>query len=590
MIAAPSCAAPHNQAGPSTNVDDCFSFHPRASNPELWRSSVPLIVRIRCARHKGLILTWLAIHWLIVAHAASGLRAFGMREIAQEAGVGRNELAGPNGHIQRLVALGLLSIVGYQPVAGLREPRPIYQIDLAELERQSLEIAPALLRERHLAPPPRPAPDPRQLSLFADQPPLPGTTTPAAGPGTPVSRPAQALNEASMPVIERGGGPIAFVLPGNGTVLHQNGLAVPGSGTVIAPERVLLPESGTGLPASGTATHQNGLVTHQNGTTMPASGVVLARKRDVEGEKEGEKEGASEITRAHDFHQFTASVAQVVIETLRSQGLIGVQALPPITQPPVPPAAPAGQPALPNTLLALWQGDQATLSQRDRHQIELLAAEYDAKTDGAGAYWVGRAILLADACLSERGRPLSLAYVRGMLRRWEREASWGSDLADEPAPSAERRPEPTPRPAEATQPPAPSAAVPTPPASHPAITAYTSAFGRAPNAVQSAQIAATVTDLELWKRVLTDWQANGWKEAAVAKMLDRYRKDVGLAAPAEQERPPSITGIYHHPGLNPDQRTLWIRRFHAATSPAEKRAVLTRLAGEHPWEGLRAEG
>jgi hypothetical protein len=65
-------------------------------------------------------------------------------------------------------------------------------------------------------------------------------------------------------------------------------------------------------------------------------------------------------------------------------------------------------------------------------------------------------------------------------------------------------------------------------------------------------------------------------------MLDRYRKDVGLAAPAPSEPPPSVVVIHTYPGLEPEQRDIWIRRFHAAPTPAEKRAVVKRLEQEHP--------
>ena len=74
---------------------------------------------------------------------------------------------------------------------------------------------------------------------------------------------------------------------------------------------------------------------------------------------------------------------------------------------------------------------------------------------------------------------------------------------------------------------------------HPAISAYQSAFGRTPNAIQAKQISETVTDPVVWQQVLTDWQANGWKENGVAKMLDRYCKATG-AAPAEAATPPTF--------------------------------------------------
>lgn len=45
---------------------------------------------------------------------------------------------------------------------------------------------------------------------------------------------------------------------------------------------------------------------------------------------------------------------------------------------------------------------------------------------------------------------------------------------------------------------------------------------------------------------------------------------------------PSALPIHTHPGLSDEQRDRWIRRFRAAPSPYEQRAILERLAREHP--------
>jgi hypothetical protein len=60
-------------------------------------------------------------------------------------------------------------------------------------------------------------------------------------------------------------------------------------------------------------------------------------------------------------------------------------------------------------------------------------------------------------------------------------------------------------------------------AEHPAITAYRATFGRSPTDPQITAIAQTVTDIERWRRVLDDWQANAWRIESVGKMLDRYQ-------------------------------------------------------------------
>lgn len=593
-----------SSGAPAAHPGELFHFHPRASNPELWRTTVPLVVRLRCGRHKGLVATWTAIHWLIVLYAASGRCAFGMREIAQEAGVGRNELAGSTGHIQRLVDLGLLSIVGYEPVPGVKQPRPIYYVDLAELERQSLDLVPALLCERHLPPPPRPAPDPRQLALFGADAHEAGTGSPALVGASPAFRQTTHGNGTV------GAAPDHSATHGNGTVTpvyrsrppllrsrrHGSEPATHEAGTASAVDDQAPASAGASTHETGTADRVPGgalalssASTHETGTGAHGNRPDHARNRDVERTNE-ENERESEIARAHDFHQIVAATAQTVILVLQQQGIIPAAPAAPAQPASLDaiPTAPAGELPLRASVVALWQGDRTGISPRERNQLALVADSYDAATGGFGAYWLGRAIILADLCLSERGRPLSLSYVRSMLRRWAQEGSWGSDLAGEDAgeparaarprlrlprvPAAEREVSANPTDA------APAAGD----TGHPAIAAYEAAFSQAPNRVQAEQIAATVTDLAVWQRVLTDWQANGWQPGAVAKMLDRYRKDTGTAAPPAGEPAPSVRVIHTYPGLDLDQRERWIRKFHAATTAAEKRAVLARLEQEHP--------
>lgn len=52
--------------------------------------------------------------------------------------------------------------------------------------------------------------------------------------------------------------------------------------------------------------------------------------------------------------------------------------------------------------------------------------------------------------------------------------------------------------------------------------------------------------------------------------------------PPADDRPHSAKPIHTHPGLSDEQRDRWIKRFRAAPSPEEQRAVLTRLEQEHP--------
>jgi hypothetical protein len=291
----------------------------------------------------------------------------------------------------------------------------------------------------------------------------------------------------------------------------------------------------------------------------------------MDGEKERTNEGVSQALTPAFVQALIAQTTQAVIATLQAQGTS--------TAPDAPasltalPSAPTGAEPLSAPILTLWQGDGPAVRRRDLHQLALLAAEYDGPTGGYGAYWLGRAILMADLCLGDREQPITVPYVRRVLKRWCEEASWGSDReAVEAPPRSPAEPSPRPRPAGA--PPHDEAL------RHPAVAAYVAALHETPNAVQAAQIAQTVTDLAAWRQVLTDWQLNGWGERSVGKMLDRYQKR--LAPGAAGEAPPSVGAIHTYPGLTLEQRERWIRKFHAAATPAEKRAVLSRLEQEHP--------
>lgn len=566
----------------SRPADELFHFHPRSTNPELWRTTVPLVVRERCKRHKGLVATWTAIHWLIVLHAASGRAHFGMREIAEEAGVGRNELAGPTGHIQRLVDLGLVRIVGYKAFRGLREPRPVYHIDLVELERLSLDLVPDVLREHHIDRPPPAAPDPRQLRLTLvptdeDTPaeldkafPVPpshrgGTVGEQGGAITSWSRQGRHENRTAEELTQAGA---AGSTPAPRQPTHPNRTA----------SNHLTPHTGTGMHVPGADMHGNGtaLPDHERAVleirqTMHPTGTGQARNRDMDGGNERTNEGVSHALTPAFFQSLITETTRTVLAALQIQGALATPEHPPVLS--TAPPAPAGTEPLNAPILTLWQGDQPTLRRRDVHQLALLAAEYDGPTGGHGAYWLGRAILMADLCLGDREQPITIAYVRRMLRRWCEEGSWGSDreVAESPLHGAS---EPAPR-RRTTEPPLGEIQ------QHPAIIAYIETLRETPNSVQAAQIAETVVDLEPWRQVLKDWQLNGWGERSVGKMLDRYQKTRSATTPAP-EPPPSIAVIHTYPNLTAEQRERWIRRFHAAATPSEKRAVVTRLEQEHP--------
>ena len=553
--------------------DDVFRFCTTNVNPELWRISLPLIVRERCQRDRGLIATWMAIHWLIVLNAANGRSAFGVREIAEQAGVGRNLLTGPNGCIQRLVGLGLLHVVGGEPLPGVRD-RPIYAIDLWELEQASMALVPALLDAEGLPPPPPPSdprPATRRAAVGAMPASIPATRPPApiswlaSGPGGATLLPPLPARRASPPATGTDTAPA--LLPTTASGMHQTGTG----GSADAP----LHQTGTGMHQTGTARTHMPPSMHETGTALHETGTGDAPNRDVRREeKEREKEREREPQAAPaDLVSLIQQTVQQAINALRDQ--IPLPALP--QQPPL--RAPAGQPPINHNLVALWSADRDQVRERDLQQLDLLAGLCDLTTDGHGAYWVGRALLLAETCLEGRGQRPTIAYLKAVVRRWQDGSCWGSDLDSVPDRTPTLLPHATPSlpptGQEAAQPDAVSAA------DHPALAAYRAAFGVSPNAVQVGQIVATVSDLTRWTQVLTDWQANDWNGRSVAKMLDRYTKGGAADAPLPVAHV-NVRAIYDHPNLDDLVRDRWLKKFRAAPNSQEQQAILTRFHQEHP--------
>lgn len=244
--------------------------------------------------------------------------------------------------------------------------------------------------------------------------------------------------------------------------------------------------------------------------------------------------------------------------------------------------------------LDIWQTTAVAPQTSDTTCLVALATKHDAFTGGHGWYWIGHAILSAAMSRREIRSPKFIAVI---LDTWRAEDSYGADSEAYREKAERPRLAPRPRPAtpsagvgasytaeQGNVPPAPTAGLrtalsaPDAPA-HPAIDAYTTAFGLNPNAEQVERIVATVTDLPAWTRTISEWLANGWRPSAVAKLLDRYSKE---AVGRDPETPPDIRWVYLHPDLDSDSRSAWITRFRAAATPADKRAVLGLLLTEHP--------
>jgi lipase chaperone LimK len=83
-------------------------------------------------------------------------------------------------------------------------------------------------------------------------------------------------------------------------------------------------------------------------------------------------------------------------------------------------------------------------------------------------------------------------------------------------------------------------------------------------------------------RVITQARARADVRDLAAWVVSALRDLPATEEPLEPERPLSALPIYQHPGLTDEQRDRWIYRFRAVTTPAEQRAILVRLAQEHP--------
>jgi hypothetical protein len=579
-----------------SDYDERFYYCIKHSNPELWRTSVPRIVRHLCRGQrgeKGLVLTWMAIHYLIVLWSAEGRSDFGVRDIAEEAGVGRNQLTGPDGYIQQLVTLGLLHIVGSRRIPGLKEPRPVYAIDLLDLERRSMRLVPDILNSKGVRPPPRPARSPEQLALFDAS----ASTEQDSQP----HQPAPALH------------PREAATHANGTATHANGTEQPWgvpatnvSGTAATetvtamhqeePDGV---QTVTGAHYEEPGMHAGMPETHQNAPGIAPDrdiegGIERAREKK-EREKAPTREKISEAQQqqpadtAQSIQAIAAETARaVVLEVLKGINLPHPNDTSTPEAPDIPPT-PQDEPPLPASPLDLWRADREHISQRDTYQLEMLARSYDSATGGYGAYWLGRAVMMADYCLAPKGQPVTVQYVRGILKRWSRpDVAWGSDLDVTDTEHEWASSAPPQAPASASSTPASVRLSPEQQA-HPAIQTFFAVTGQHAGTLdhELAELITTTVpadDQTTWRTVLTDWKANGWNRANVRGMLDRYRRASG------QEDPDRVSAApIHNAGLDPVQYGHWLGMFREARDkggPSAARRVLEQFSA---WMQQRSE-
>ena len=623
----------HQSASPQEREADwTIAWLIEHADPELWAPRQFIIVDELTRGSPALAATWRAIYRLWIFYRPIGRRRFGLRMIADVGGVGRGHLSGKNGAIRKLRDLGLITVTGMGDSPRYDEARSEsweYDIDPTRLEALSIRLVRSRIAAGQLVARRRPEAHQRDLRAALDLAPdeatldlagarsadLPFIVIPPAAPDgatsmSPVA-PSGATGCASAIALgevvptganhDQGWHPSVPALAPKGTAAYAtpapSGATGPGGmapyGAEVARNRLPQTPEMADLAPSG-ATIQplmapDGARWNPGGTVHKHDLAPAGAYGWMEREIEGGREGVSALPPPSLSPQ---AIEQLVERTLARQlsQLSGRQLFPanalgnPETATPLDdqlqttlPIAPQGEPPLPLTLLHIWENvsRQRPITEHDLVQIRMLIGRYHEPAEGYSAYWLGRCMLFADLCRSD-SEPIKLKLINAYMRRMS-DTGFSTTTLENHTLKGERSPTGSERAARRRQPDSPESGD----NDHPAIVAYVTAFDRAPNRVQAEQITNSITDLVAWQRVITDWQANGWKDGAVAKMLDRYAKDTG-AAPAQSEAPPSAFTIHEYPGLTDEQRDRWVRRFHAAATPADKRAVLARLEQEHP--------
>jgi len=604
------------------------------ADPELWAPRQFIIVDELTKGSPSLAATWRAIYRLWIFYRPSGRFRFGLRMIADVGGVGRGHLSGIYGTIRKLAELGLIIVTGMDANPrndAARSDRWEYQIDPTRLEARSIQFIRARLTTGHRVA--RRRPNAQQRDLFAaldlapaeaildlagaDDAAPPFIEIPRVAPvgasvaayrHSPVPSAAPAPVGASgqgglAPVGANGQGGLAPVQGGLAPVGANSQLELAPTGATFTsvdtagariwhPEEPAAPDGATGnahmAPMGAT---QHPLVPDaapMGATFLPA---------DSEGWRDGSIERKRES--ASDTHAPLTSLPAIeqLIENVLARQLAHLTAAPPPQAVPSPPDdslmrdliphtvpdTPPGEPTLFLPLMTIWEkiNHLDSVSHHDLIQIKMLIERYRKITDGYSTYWLGRVMLFADMCRSDQ-EPIKFKLINSYMHRMK-DVGYSTDTLEDRTIKGEKGATESGHTERRSRPAASNQSAPAESITHPAIAAYIAAFGKTPNDVQITQMVETVTDAAAWQRVLTDWQANGWQANGVAKMLDRYRKETGTP-PADEQQPVSISEIYTYPDLEDAVRDRWVHLYHAATSPAEKRAVITRMQKEHPYE------
>ncbi len=607
------------------------------ADPELWAPRQFIIVDELTKGSPTLAATWRAIYRLCIFYRPSGRFCFGLRMIADIGGVGRGHLSGTCGAIRALATLGLIIVTGMDEnprTDTVRGDRWEYRIDPAALEARSVHLIRSRLTSGLLVARRRP-PEAQQRDLWAaldlapadaildlagaDDTLLPFIEIPrvapvgAGGHGdlAPVGvtgaaqRHAPVPSAAAAPAGASGHGGLAPAgarshggLAPMGARGH-GGLAPAGATlTPVDTDCAVMWHPAEPLAPAGASGEESvaptGAEWHPPVPDAAPTGATFFPV-DPHGGRERLRERGRE--RASDTHTPLISLSEIepLIERALARQLAhlsaGASSQTAPSRTPVEslihdlisstiPSAPSGEPVLSLPLLTIWEAinQRGSVPTADLMQLKMLIERYREVTDGYSAYWVGRVMIFADMCRNDQ-EPIKIKLLNSYMSRMK-DVGYSTETLEDRTMKGEKGATETGRTERRSRPVASDLSASAESVDHPAIAAYIAAFGRTPNAVQITQITETVTDNAAWQRVLTDWQANGWQSGGVAKMLDRYGKEAGT--PVVEEQPVSVAEIYTYPDLEDAVRDRWVNRYHAATSSAEKRAVITRMKKEHP--------
>lgn len=485
------------ELSPEALSDQTIGWLIQNADPELWAPRHYLIVDEKCKGDHHMIATWFAIYRLLIFYKPIGKRAFGQREIAAVGRVGRGHLSGKNGTIRKLAHLGLIIIDGYEGDEG-DEGKPIFRIDTARLEAESILLTRKRLSAGQLVPRRKPAvhgqldmfkklgltPDDEMLTLARHEHqagdeylkvPEPasigaavrstsGSTAPMGAttaieatsrhrqapgvapigaafregrhPGAPDVAPMGATFEGSWHPGAPGVAPM-----GAAQVLDQAGwhLSVPHGGQ----------DSADWLPPGP---HTEREAAPPESTLAP---VGALREIDHEIERRRERPAAAPGAASLTQDSLTLMIHQVIAQqlpalmaaTLRQLGSNGLAGGGSVAAPPspllnddVPPRPCPEEVELQRGLLTTWRtvSRQDKIPDRDIAQLEIMVSRYTPATKNHAAYWLCRAMWDADRRHHHGGEPVSISLINGYMQRMELEG-FSTAVLENPPPKGSKK-------------------------------------------------------------------------------------------------------------------------------------------------------